>query len=62
EEYLKTKFAELGSKNNLTVECSHSDKSWVANSNHWNYGGSIPVTSRCFEKKGVLFPMGRGDD
>ncbi|CAG8684578.1 8242_t:CDS:2, partial [Scutellospora calospora] len=51
EEYLKAKFAELGSKNNLSVECSHSAKPWVANSNHWNYVAASKAVERVFKCK-----------
>ncbi|KAF5325533.1 hypothetical protein D9619_009870 [Psilocybe cf. subviscida] len=43
-DHLKKKFAELGSKNKLTIENLHGGKPWVADHRHWNFEAAKAAT------------------
>ncbi|TFK53202.1 CNDP dipeptidase [Heliocybe sulcata] len=49
--YLESEFAKLNSKNQLSVECLHGGKPWVADIKHWNYEAAIKATQAVYKKQ-----------
>ncbi|KAF4613357.1 hypothetical protein D9613_011016 [Agrocybe pediades] len=47
-DHLKKAFAELGSKNTLTVENLHGGKPWVADHRHWNFEAAKKATKAVY--------------
>ncbi|RUP49024.1 hypothetical protein BC936DRAFT_143452 [Jimgerdemannia flammicorona] len=46
--YVKAEFAKLGSKNTISIRCTHGAKPWVATPNHWNYVAAAKAVKHVF--------------
>lgn len=50
-DYVRSCFAQLGSKNKIEVESLHSGKPWMADPNHWNYAAAAKATETVYGRK-----------
>ncbi|WFD32510.1 hypothetical protein MSPP1_003558 [Malassezia sp. CBS 17886] len=48
ERKVKSEFAQLHSKNHMSMEQDHPGKPWIADPNHWNYEAAIRATEKVY--------------
>ncbi|KAL0074362.1 hypothetical protein J3Q64DRAFT_1825704 [Phycomyces blakesleeanus] len=51
EKYVNEEFAKLGSKNTMSISCTHAGNHWVASPNHWNYVAASNAVEKVFGVK-----------
>jgi Cys-Gly metallodipeptidase DUG1 len=49
--YVKTEFQKLGSKNTMEITCGHAGKWWVADVNSWNFVAAAKATEKVYKVK-----------
>lgn len=49
--YVKSEFAKLNTKNELTIESLHGGKPWVADVNHWNFEAAKAATRAIYKQE-----------